>query len=459
MEFITVVQHNCQGLRGNLVEIQEALKTLKPDIMCFSETFLSSSTAIKLPGYTVAARLEMATGRGGTLVAVKPGMDFQVLENKSLHTPTGHLEYQTIRISTAELTFLLVHMYASPEYKLERRLIEAMLAEEQFTLVVGDLNAKHIDMGSRSTNERGRLLHALEEEGTICVLNDLCPTHRSGNVLDFHLSSGPMASKFTSFAVVDGCGSDHYMTMSRWALRKIISDRYEGATRYDYRRTDWAQYRSRVAATIHADTSLWPPRVPREEEIEAHARAVTQILTDAKSTCIPLQRPRQETLPPSIVQLIRERRQARSQKNKLTLQLQRPYTLHTTELLANLKTRVNRLSNEIKRRLVEHRQQARDSTWLQLRENENNQSAFWRLLKKQSGTPATASRTIYHDGEKADSDPAKADLFKRCLEESMSKPAPPTSDSLGDDRRTWRTTTTPPCECMKTRKLCSRKRC
>ena len=427
------MQHNCRGIRANYYEITLLLREEKPDVICFNETSLLDEIDFELPGYTVASRLDRATGRGGSLTALKQGLRLTSTSQGFDDHTNGHLEHITVTINTGSMSFNVVNVYSTPRYPLTAAQLYNFIRPNKNTLLVGDLNAKHEALGSRNNNAQGEELMTLVETWPVAVLNDLQPTHCHGNCLDYHIATTSFATYFTNYGVHDSLGSDHNATMSLFDLPGLPMST-NLPKRYDYKRADWDLFKDTARTATHSMQALWPPSVPTTTaDIDNAVAQVTEVIQQAKDEAFPYKKkPHGTPLPHEVVELIKKKRALRKQKNRITVTNSRPYTLELHNRMAEIRLQLNRLTASIKRSVSQHKQAAEDQYWMRLKENENNQHKFWKLLKERN-KPEKTSRPLKHGDDIARNDPDKAELFAKVLSERMQKPPPPDNDIIGPE--------------------------
>lgn len=74
---------NAQGLLSHLVEIRKLLHDVQPEILCISETHVTSEIGdneLHIPGYIVTLCYSNSTHTGGTIIYIKEHLKFTTLK-------------------------------------------------------------------------------------------------------------------------------------------------------------------------------------------------------------------------------------------------------------------------------------------------------------------------------------------------------------------------------------------
>lgn len=134
---IKIIHWNADGYTNKTEEIQLILMDHQPDILLLNETKLRENQAIKHRGYRVAS-CDGENGQRGVAALIKRSLPCAVRE---VHRELG-MQATVLEIGTG---VGLTAIYNSPRHRLSRRALEKLLGRTEKHLIVGDLNAKHIN--------------------------------------------------------------------------------------------------------------------------------------------------------------------------------------------------------------------------------------------------------------------------------------------------------------------------
>ena len=85
---------------------------------------------------------------------------------------------------------------------------------DRHTLILGDLNAKHLDFGCNTQNRQGKHLLDFINDSNLTILNNNEPTRfdhyrNSNEILDLAIATPNLLNKLLSFKIDDSIPSDH----------------------------------------------------------------------------------------------------------------------------------------------------------------------------------------------------------------------------------------------------------
>jgi len=150
---------------------------------------------------------------------------------------------------------LFVSAYLPPTSAIVPADLEAIFAQNDSVVLVGDLNSKHVTWNNTSVNRKGRTLLSY------CINNDISlnypdqPTHFPHNsnpsVLDIALSKRCPISKPLA---VPALSSDHNHIVFKIHLHPAISN---PRIMYDYKQANWSLFR----ATLNLYLNPYPPSI------------------------------------------------------------------------------------------------------------------------------------------------------------------------------------------------------
>jgi hypothetical protein len=262
-------------------------------------------------------------------------------------------------IETANGPLTLISCYHRPQDRLRENDITNILDTGASVIAAGDFNSKHLTWGSRETNRNGRILFDLADATDFLIEAPPEPTYYDSrgyraDILDIALIKNvPFQIRLhVSLAL----NSDHMPV-----LMHIGDEANDANTNITIRNTNWPRFAEIL------ETDFGPiPRTESVEDLESAAGALEDKIKSAMtdSTRIRVEPRQKEILPQWIVDLIRAKNRARR------LAFRNGDTPDRTE--------ANRLGNEVKYVLIDHRSN-RWETKLESLATEDN--SIWRMAK------------------------------------------------------------------------------
>ena len=169
---LNLMHVSIRGLRRNIEELTFTLEEKKVHIASINETFLRPKHKITIPGYKII-RKDCSTGQGGGVaLIVKDNILFDTFE-LNINNNKGNVEYVTIKINTKSLNELIICSYYSPKGIVYEQLFEKLVNKSNNLLIMGDFNAKHVNLGSEETNHYGtKLIDILNYYNLFVVQNN-----------------------------------------------------------------------------------------------------------------------------------------------------------------------------------------------------------------------------------------------------------------------------------------------
>ena len=144
----------------------------KIDIASINETFLKPEHKITISGYKIIRKYRSSGKGGGVALIVKDNISFDSSELKTNNNKCN-VEYITIKINTTNLKELIICSYYSPKGKVYEQLFEKLENIANNLLIMGDFNAKHVNLGLEETNHYGnKLIDTLNYCNLFVVQND-----------------------------------------------------------------------------------------------------------------------------------------------------------------------------------------------------------------------------------------------------------------------------------------------
>ena len=151
MNDLNLIHMNIGGQRRNLEGLIFTLSEIKNYIASIKETFLITRRKRTIPGNKII-RKNRSTGQSGRVtLKVKNDLSFSNFE-LNINNSRGDVEYDTRKINTKSLDELIICSYYSPKELVYEHLFKKLDNKSNNLLIIGDFNAKHINLGPKETN-------------------------------------------------------------------------------------------------------------------------------------------------------------------------------------------------------------------------------------------------------------------------------------------------------------------
>ena len=208
---LSVLSWNINSLNKRFVDVQQYALQYDIDILCLQETLVQDDFNPRFGPYKRYI-LEKNDNNRGLIIYVKNTIATQIID-----TSFGdNVETIGIKVFLENYTLNVINIYV-PQGELNTNLFPDFIYEEP-TLLVGDLNARHNELGSLGNycNENGRRwYHYINNCEDIRVMGEKEPTHGKGGRLDYiSLYKDPYRRCLVE--LVDTLISDHF------ALKAVI---------------------------------------------------------------------------------------------------------------------------------------------------------------------------------------------------------------------------------------------
>ena len=205
-----IVHINICGIRSKRSQLMSYLKELDfPEFVTINETLLGSSMNFHIPGYYCASRREptVTGGARGSMILVRNDVknvfEIQNCKMKFIEELIG-IEIKSNRTRPA---FQIYTYYNPPSTQINQKIIELISQQVEPCVLVGDLNCKHVNIGSSKTDSFGKVLMESLDVNNLIVLNDGSPTrcnphNGASEVLDVAICNQKAIAIFKEFSVV-----------------------------------------------------------------------------------------------------------------------------------------------------------------------------------------------------------------------------------------------------------------
>ena len=305
-------------------------------------------------------------------------------------------------------------MYTPPDKLLDYELVANLTKLENESILMGDLNAKSVNIGCKVTNNSGKVLEDLILNRDISIYNNLSPTYLTfkpengySEILDLLIGSSSLGNRIFKFRSLEyqTMGSDHCPISCLLSLnRKIKMDDVAVKPRFNFHRADWSKYEEILTTRSNEFSYL----LNEDMGVEKLNERVTEDILHAVNVSIPLTKPRKpNSLPQNIVELIKCRREVR-----------KSLKLSQNDLL---RVKYNQLTSEIRLAVKIHS----EAKWDRLLENHGDHPVaarpFWNEINKARSQKTSPNfPTLRHGDVVAKDDQQKASLFGSILKQTFS---------------------------------------
>jgi retron-type reverse transcriptase len=347
---------NANGLRGSRNELETFADDHDLDLILVGETKLQAGVADpKIRGFVLYRSDRDRGPGGGTAIYVRNATPHYQITLPVLQS----LEATAVRVETANGPLTIISCYHPPRILLRENDITEILDTGTSVIAAGDFNAKHQAWGSRVANRNGRILYELADAIDLLVEAPPEPTYYSplghrADTLDIALLKNVPLQ--TRLHVVNALDSDHLPV-----LMHIGDEANDENLNTQVQITNWPLFAEIL------ETDFGPiPRIKSVEDLENAAGVFEEKITTAmtNSTRNRVEPRQKEILPQWIIDLIRTKNRARRHAFRTGAAVDR--------------TEANRLGNEVKYALIDHRN---DRWERKLESLSTEDNSIWRMAK------------------------------------------------------------------------------
>ena len=240
---------NAHSVLNKRQEIEAMLSLYDLDMLCVTETWITSDFVFKFFGY-LTFRCDRRLGRGGgSLILIRSDLAVTRLDLTIPYGDVFEAVGLSVRSPLGDLAIICAYMPPnSGADLLAWRYLFASVPTGAAMLLCGDFNAHSGHWGSTLTNAAGRLISGLVSDFDLIPLNDSSPTFIAGpgklcNNLDLVFLSASLFH-LSSFYVGDhSFGSDHLPVFC--SLDESLQRVRSASRRFNIKNLDWPGSRSR----------------------------------------------------------------------------------------------------------------------------------------------------------------------------------------------------------------------
>ena len=256
------------------------------DIISINETNLRVDDPLDIRGYNIYRNDRAGRRGGGVLLAIRGNIKCREIYNKTIEQN----EIIAVEIETkAVKSTMIASIYVPPSAKLQPKIFHELYQMNNNCIIMGDLNATLIQMGSRKTNTKGRQLQELINEGFLYCIDDDSTTYEKDDYeekLDWILASQPLHSFISNVETHPSLGAASGHKPLTFQLPVGVESKPPSPrTSYNFKAADWVKYRRTLDEQLKQWNATHLPYV--SDEIEAYSEFVTQCITTATAQAIP----------------------------------------------------------------------------------------------------------------------------------------------------------------------------
>ena len=367
--------HNIRGLNHKTTELKQWLTENEVDILALNETLKSKKLFIKSAQhkYIYSQPDKNAEKDRGVGFLFREGLDVTDLPKIVPKEETRNISH-AIQLTTTGTTIQIATVYC-PNGKPNASLFKEIMERNEYTIIMGDMNVFHENIGStKPTSVGGKILFDLMEEQNYTLANDhepnhICDQNGKETVKSLIFISNPIFNLLRTTEISDCLGSDHYITM---ATLKINAKEKETPKRtiFLYHLADDVE----IGRKINEHMSKF--KLTNEStcsEIDEYTSELASTIYQTVNSDVP-----SKIISVKNIGLPKEVREMIKQKRDLT-------KMYRRTRIDSYKTEINWLKKEIKK----HTKSQSDKNWSNFcdeMELTDNQQSSWHKIKKAMGT-------------------------------------------------------------------------
>ena len=230
------IQWNVQGMGTSKEDLMKLVEEYKPIVIAGQETQYGANFISNINGYAGICKQGHFNRKnhGGVILYIHrscPHTQIQV-----------HSDYQIVaaRVNIgSNKTVTVASIYLPGRVPIqEEKLRDSINELPKPILLMGDLNAHHVDWGNKNTDSRGTIIKNLSNIMNLNIINDGQPTHISGTVIDLTIASADINPDLKCITMQSPCSSDHYPI-----LIAVTTERYQETETLNYKTVQWEDFK------------------------------------------------------------------------------------------------------------------------------------------------------------------------------------------------------------------------
>ena len=239
-------------MRDRKLELEHFLSQHGVNICLLIETFLNPEQSFRLANY-VCHHTDRPTAGGGTAILVRRGIVHQSVPVPGL----TRLETTAIQVTLAGRPVVALASYISPSRPLIGADLSICFGGGFPKVMVGDVNAKHVDWNSRLSTRREKLVRDYADENSCLIFGSESPTKNPYDPSVTHDVLGIFMTKNLTFPVY----LNPFSVLSLDPLPVVIdtacrSSYHHPQDRPDFRRSDSANFQNNLEELFLFDLEL-----------------------------------------------------------------------------------------------------------------------------------------------------------------------------------------------------------
>ena len=418
---------NICGLRTKIDELRLAAADTAPHIISIQESKLPNHHRIPpIPNYTfyhLPAHTANTYVHHGLIIYVRNDLNHYPFSIVSQPENGEALGIHILPTDGPRISFL--SFYQRPNRAIDRTFFRSLFRAHPRLVILGDLNASHIDWYAGRTNQLGTQLLDITLDLNLTVTIADQPTRpsystRAGSYIDIALTPRCLTSLISDYYTLDDIGSDHLPTLLILNVNPKLTPIVPRAPRPDFSQADWKSF-----DTLLTDAADDLPYLDNTRpSVDAAIDHLTTLISLTASKTIPPIHPKiySNPLPKFILDLIRRKKRANKDALKATASHLRQYYKH----------QYNVLNKRIKAEIQIYRQAHYKHIWDT--QTVKQPGRFYQLVKRFIKTKKSRSHSSNHsfilDGDQrifATAD--KLTVFHDLYAQLYSVPSPLVSDA------------------------------
>lgn len=192
---LTILSWNANGLKNHKDEFLITLQEKRIDIALISETHFTNNYSLNLPGFrSYQTNHPDGTAHAGAAIYVRSSLASHQLTNFQ----TDYIQSCAVSISINSISISIAAIYCPPKHAIHSNQFDLYFHTLGHNFIVGgDINAKHIQWGCRTTNPRGNSLLQSITHNTLRVISPPNPTYwptsprKRPDILDIFITKIP----------------------------------------------------------------------------------------------------------------------------------------------------------------------------------------------------------------------------------------------------------------------------
>lgn len=397
---LIIAAWNANGIMNKKHDLEVFLNMQHIDVCLISETHMTNQSYLTIRGYKTYHTIHPDNqARGGSAIIIKEGLN----HFEECHLQREDIQLTVVGIKSTKQTMKIGAIYCPPRYNLKKDDYLTLLRHlgERF-IAGGDINAKHVDWGSRLTTTKGRELRKAIKERNCNYHSTGKPTYwptdtdKIPDLLDFFITR-KVSSNFIEVEESFDMDSDHsaiILTLSEKIIKRAARATLTNKT------TDWESFQIDIQNNSNLNISL-----RTTDQLEEEAEKFTSLIqiTAYNNTKEITHITKGVNYPAEIRELVKEKRKARRRWQ----QSRDPAD----------KTILNNKSQHLKREIQKLKEESIRTYLHELSAYEETDYSLWKATKKIK-RPMTAIPPIRNNnGPWARDNKQKAELFAEHLAE------------------------------------------